>query len=83
MYPNDEVRVPTNYRKTKPQQSQITKRTDWLFLQEEQDRLDIYHKIFLVCRNEELHRAPITPNHSTRILDLGTGTGIWAIGMAE
>ncbi|KAI5850719.1 S-adenosyl-L-methionine-dependent methyltransferase [Tricharina praecox] len=51
----------------------------------EQDRLDIFHKIFLVARHEELHRAPITPNNygPTRILDLGTGTGIWAIGMAD
>ncbi|KAF8243547.1 S-adenosyl-L-methionine-dependent methyltransferase [Wilcoxina mikolae CBS 423.85] len=52
--------------------------------EKEQDRLDIFHKIFLVCRNEKLHRAPITPNYTpTRILDLGTGTGIWAIGMAD
>ena len=50
----------------------------------EQDRLDIFHKMFLVARQEELHRAPITRNDSPpRILDLGTGTGIWAIDMAE
>ena len=50
----------------------------------EQDRLDIYHKMFLVTRQDELHRAPITRNYSPpRILDLGTGTGIWAIDMAE
>ena len=53
-------------------------------LQKEQDRLDIFHKIFLVARKDKLHRTPITPNYErTRILDLGTGTGIWAIGMAE
>ena len=48
------------------------------------DRMDIYHKLFLVARNEELHRAPLTPNYDgPRILDIGTGTGIWAIDMAE
>lgn len=39
--------------------------------------------MFLVVRGE-LHRAPITRNSlPTRILDLGTGTGIWAIDMAD
>ena len=53
-------------------------------LQQEKDRMDIFHKFFLVTRNEVLHRASIIPNPmSTRILDLGTGTGIWAIDMAE
>ena len=53
-------------------------------MQQEQDRLDIYHKIFLVARGgKELHRAPIKQDIPPRILDLGTGTGIWAIEMAE
>ena len=48
------------------------------------DRMDIYHKIFLVARREELHKAPLIPNYDgPRILDIGTGTGIWAIDMAE
>ncbi|KAI5785881.1 S-adenosyl-L-methionine-dependent methyltransferase [Geopyxis carbonaria] len=52
--------------------------------EKEQDRLDIFHKIFLVARSGVLHRTPITRNYSpTRILDLGTGTGIWAIEMAD
>ncbi|KAH0542631.1 hypothetical protein FGG08_002954 [Glutinoglossum americanum] len=45
--------------------------------------MDIFHKIFLVARNDALHRAPIIPNYQMRILDLGTGTGIWAIDMSE
>jgi len=73
MYPNDEVREST---------------ATWLIHanpnQAEQDRLDMFHKLFLVLRKEELHRAPIIRNYSqTRILDLGTGTGIWAMDMAE
>lgn len=47
--------------------------------------MDIYHKIMEVARRGKLHEAPI-PVHSAdppRILDLGCGTGIWAIDMAE
>src|SRR4051794_6446889 len=52
--------------------------------QQEMDRMDIYHKFFLVARREVLHSAPFTPNFDgPRVLDLGTGTGIWAIDMAE
>ncbi|KAK6496688.1 hypothetical protein TWF481_001676 [Arthrobotrys musiformis] len=53
--------------------------------EKEQDRLDILHKLYLVSRRNELHRAPISvnPYSQTRILDLGTGTGIWSIDMAD
>jgi ubiquinone/menaquinone biosynthesis C-methylase UbiE len=46
--------------------------------------MDIYHKLFTVARREQLHQAPI-PQHGEppRILDIGCGTGIWAIDMAE
>lgn len=47
-----------------------------------QDRLDIYHKLFMVARRDQLHQAPM-PRIEPRILDLGCGTGIWAIDMAE
>ncbi|KAI9682341.1 MAG: Secondary metabolism regulator lae1 [Caeruleum heppii] len=53
--------------------------------EQEKDRLDIFHKFFLVARDDMLHKAPLIPNNlgQTRILDLGTGTGIWAIDMAD
>jgi methylase of polypeptide subunit release factors len=57
----------------------------WPAQQEEKDRMDIYHKIFEVARRGQLHQAPLYNNHHDppRILDLGCGTGIWAIDMAE
>lgn len=47
--------------------------------------MDIYHKLFLVVRREKLHSPHYTLRNErdTRILDLGCGTGIWAIDMAE
>ncbi|KAI3322728.1 methyltransferase LaeA [Xylariaceae sp. AK1471] len=52
----------------------------------EDDRLDIMHKFFLVARQHEdsigglyTHRLPDRP----KILDLGCGTGIWAIDTAD
>jgi SAM-dependent methyltransferase len=56
-------------------------------LQVECDRLDIMHKFFLVARQFEdpsfgglyTYQLPDRP----RVLDLGCGTGIWAIDTAE
>jgi ubiquinone/menaquinone biosynthesis C-methylase UbiE len=48
--------------------------------------MDIYHKLFTVARRDQLHQAPVqTSPHGEppRILDIGCGTGIWAIDMAE
>ncbi|CAI6339500.1 unnamed protein product [Periconia digitata] len=49
----------------------------------EKDRMDIYHKLFLVARRDQLHHAPVPQHGVPRILDLGCGTGIWAIDMAD
>lgn len=50
----------------------------------EQNRLDIYHTMFKAARRNKLHSAPLNKAAAdVRILDLGTGTGIWAIEMAE
>lgn len=44
----------------------------------EQKRLDMLHHVFYRLLDDQLIRAPIDPN-GLNILDIGTGTGIWAI----
>ncbi|KFZ19339.1 hypothetical protein V502_03713 [Pseudogymnoascus sp. VKM F-4520 (FW-2644)] len=48
----------------------------------EQDRLDLKHHVFKLALRGKMFRAPIGPNPQ-RILDVGTGTGIWAIDVAD
>ncbi|OBT73167.1 hypothetical protein VF21_07931 [Pseudogymnoascus sp. 05NY08] len=48
----------------------------------EQDRLDLKHHVFKLVLRGKMFRAPIGPNPQ-RILDVGTGTGIWAIDVAD
>ena len=52
---------------------------------EENERLDIFHKAFTVIRNNKLFSAPLNlvPGNVCDILDLGCGTGIWVIDVAE
>ncbi|KAL1962249.1 hypothetical protein VTN77DRAFT_9905 [Rasamsonia byssochlamydoides] len=47
----------------------------------EQDRLDLVHHIFSLILDGELFVAPVKQPQA--ILDLGTGTGIWAIDVAD
>lgn len=47
----------------------------------EQDRLDLTHHILSLLLGGDLFKAPIT--EPKRILDIGTGTGIWAIDIAD
>jgi SAM-dependent methyltransferase len=51
--------------------------------EEEQDRLDLLHHIFKMTLNGALYTAPIGDPPPQRILDVGTGTGIWAIEAAD
>lgn len=51
--------------------------------QEELNRLDIFQKFFLVARGDMPCCLPADPEGRPKILDLGTGTGIWAIHVAE
>lgn len=47
----------------------------------ERDRLDLQHHLFNLCFKDKLFFAPIqNPRHT---LDIGTGTGIWAMDFAD
>jgi len=49
--------------------------------EDELERMDLEHQIFLMLLDGQLHLAPLTSPQ--RILDLGTGTGVWAVDMAD
>ncbi|KAA8909089.1 TAM domain methyltransferase [Sphaerosporella brunnea] len=48
----------------------------------EQERMDIAHEMFFSLFDGQLHKAPLADNPQN-ILDVGTGTGIWAVDMAD
>jgi SAM-dependent methyltransferase len=48
---------------------------------EEQDRMDFVHHIFLLILDGKLYNAPLQAPR--RVLDIGTGTGIWAIDFGD
>ena len=39
---------------------------------------DLQHQLFLMTVNNRLSLAPVSP-HVRNVLDIGTGTGIWAL----
>ncbi|KAI9869122.1 MAG: hypothetical protein M1813_002946 [Trichoglossum hirsutum] len=51
-------------------------------LSAEKERLDILHHMTTLLLEGKLHLAPIG-KHPQRILDVGTGTGVWAIEMGD
>ncbi|GKU08721.1 unnamed protein product, partial [Fusarium langsethiae] len=48
----------------------------------EQDRMDLVHHLYSLLLGGKLFLAPI-PHEPHRVLDLGTGTGIWAMDFAD
>lgn len=49
----------------------------------EQDRLDLQHEMFLFTFGRNLYNAPLERDQLKDVLDLGTGTGIWAVDFAD
>ncbi|KAH7121918.1 S-adenosyl-L-methionine-dependent methyltransferase [Dactylonectria estremocensis] len=51
----------------------------------EQDRLDLQHHLFLLTFNNKLFTSPAGGNgHKLKqVLDVGTGTGVWALDFAD
>ncbi|KAL4926191.1 class I SAM-dependent methyltransferase [Aspergillus undulatus] len=50
--------------------------------EQEQERLDMQHEICLISMNRKLYLSPL-PSTIQNVLDIGTGTGIWAIDFAD
>lgn len=48
---------------------------------QELERLDMMHQMAMIVKMDRLYTAPI--KNPKRILDLGCGTGIWAIEMGQ
>jgi SAM-dependent methyltransferase len=49
----------------------------------EQDRLDMIHHVYYRCLGDRLFLAPMDLNDGLRVLDVGTGTGLWAIHLGD
>jgi cyclopropane fatty-acyl-phospholipid synthase-like methyltransferase len=50
----------------------------------ENDRLDLQHHLFMLTLGGKLYNSPIPKEKNLhRVLDVGTGTGIWAIDFAD
>jgi SAM-dependent methyltransferase len=51
--------------------------------EQEQARLDMIHHVFFRLLEDKLFLAPINPNDGLKILDIGTGTGMWPIHLGD
>lgn len=47
----------------------------------ESDRLDLANRLFQIVMDDKLHLAPIQTEFMKKVLNVRTGTGIWAIEM--
>lgn len=50
---------------------------------QEQERLDLQNHLFSLTLEGKLYLAPLNPKKLHNVLDIGTGTGIWAIEFAD
>ncbi|KAM0321803.1 hypothetical protein ACHAQA_009900 [Verticillium albo-atrum] len=58
--------------------------TYWASNDEQQNEsLDILHHLSTMSIDGKLHLAPLNKSSSNKVLDVGTGTGIWAIDFAD
>ncbi|OWT42494.1 hypothetical protein VFPPC_18391 [Pochonia chlamydosporia 170] len=51
--------------------------------EEELNRLDLFHHVFHLACNNTFFLSPLDKTQPLRILDLGTGTGIWPIMLSD
>lgn len=51
--------------------------------EEERERLDKLHNAYTLFFNDRLFHAPINPDGDFYAVDIGTGTGIWAMDFAD
>ncbi|KAK1640154.1 methyltransferase domain-containing protein [Colletotrichum phormii] len=49
----------------------------------ESDRLDFNHMLMVKTIGDKLYLAPFEKGKINRVLDIGTGTGVWALQVAE
>lgn len=49
----------------------------------EQERLDLQHRIYRIALNNHLYLCPIPNGEIHNILDVGCGTGSWCIDVAD
>ncbi|KAK1464519.1 methyltransferase domain-containing protein [Colletotrichum cuscutae] len=56
---------------------------DEIILKTELDRLDFNHMLIVKTIGGKLFLAPLIEEKTHRVLDIGTGTGLWAIEMGE
>ncbi|KAM5376292.1 hypothetical protein ACJZ2D_005663 [Fusarium nematophilum] len=73
-----------NYRRLHGRTYENFKTTDYWAPNDDQQNegLDIIHNALLMMLDDELFLAPVG-SHPGRVLDVGTGTGIWAIDFGD